>query len=126
MMCVNQNTHLVSRAVFVAPLQARLPNGDISHRRLLLLKAIHDAGSITQASKKIGITYKAAWKAVEIMNHLTDVPLVVVQRGGKDGGGALLTSAGLRLVITYQHLSEMQAMWLSHLREIDYTTVICP
>lgn len=104
---------------FFAPWHVRLGSGEISPRRLTLLQAIDATGSISQAAKQVGMTYKAAWDAVEAMNNLAGAPLVVSQHGGKGGGGALLTSAGLQIVSMHERLSAMQAIWMSALTDVD-------
>lgn len=63
-----------------------------------LLHAIHTEGSINTAAKNIGISYQYAWKIIEQMNQLSPLPVVIPKRGGKDGGGAELTSYGLRVI----------------------------
>ena len=45
-------------------------------RRVGLLRAIAEHGSITQAAKAIGMSYKAAWDAIDTMNNLAGAPLV--------------------------------------------------
>lgn len=44
--------------------------------RIELLSRIADCGSITQAAKAIGMSYKAAWDAIDTMNNLAGEPLV--------------------------------------------------
>ncbi len=105
--------------VFVAPWYVRLGEGEISPRRLSLLQAIEATGSISQAAKQVGMTYKAAWDAVEAMNNLAGAPLVSSQHGGKGGGGATLTATGLQIVTMHERLSAMQAMWMAGLTDVD-------
>ena len=45
-------------------------------RQIALLDAIAASGSITRAAKSIGMSYKAAWDAVDAMNDLAREPLV--------------------------------------------------
>lgn len=104
---------------FFAPWHVRLGTGEISPRRLFLLQAIDATGSISQAAKQVGITYKAAWDAVDAMNNLAGQPLVVSQHGGKGGGGAHLTHAGMQIVMMHERLSAMQAMWTASLAGVD-------
>ncbi|OXH85109.1 molybdenum-dependent transcriptional regulator, partial [Burkholderia multivorans] len=59
--------------------------------RIALLAAIGDTGSITRAAKAVGLSYKAAWDAIDTMNNLAGEPLVVRSTGGKGGGGTTLT-----------------------------------
>jgi molybdate transport system regulatory protein len=70
--------------------------------RIALLAAIRDAGSITAAARRIGMSYKAAWDAVDTMNNLAGEPLVITASGGRGGGGTTLTPAALRLIETYR------------------------
>lgn len=104
---------------FYAPWHVRLGQGEISPRRLFLLQAIDATGSISQAAKQVGMTYKAAWDAVDAVNNLAGSPLVTSQHGGKGGGGAYLTAAGLKIVTMHERLSAMQAMWVAALSDVD-------
>lgn len=99
---------------FVAPLALRFSGGEISPRRLALLAAIGGSGSINAAAKQVGMTYKAAWDAVEAMNNLAGQRLVESRHGGSGGGGADLTTAGQRVVAAYQRLEALQAGFLRH------------
>ena len=71
------------------------------HNRFALLHAISKHGSITQAAKMVGMSYKAAWDAVDVMNGLASAPLVERCAGGR-GGGSRLTSLGEQLVERYR------------------------
>ena len=62
--------------------------------RIALLAAIRDTGSITSAAKAVGISYKAAWDAVDTMNNLAGEPLVMRAVGGKGGGATSLNRRG--------------------------------
>ena len=66
--------------------------------RIILLAAIARCGSITKAAKSIGMSYKAAWDAIDNMNNLAGEPLVERFSGGKGGGGTRLTERGQQLV----------------------------
>jgi molybdate transport repressor ModE-like protein len=56
---------------------------------LELLERIDASGSISAAASAMGMSYKAAWQAVEGINNLSHEPLVVRQPGGSTGGGTL-------------------------------------
>lgn len=73
--------------------------------RISLLKQIGERGSITQAAKAAGISYKAAWDAVDAMNNLAPAPVVATAIGGRGGGGARLTDEGRRLIGAYRTIS---------------------
>ena len=82
-------------------------------QRIALLQQVAVQGSITQAAKAAGLSYKAAWDAIDEMNNLAGEPLVERSVGGKGGGGATLSATGERLLQLYQRLETLQAQLLS-------------
>lgn len=74
------------------------------HGRMALLRAVAEQGSITQAARALGISYKAAWDAIDAMNQLAAQPLVERAAGGRGGGSTRLTAHGLRLVQRYEQV----------------------
>lgn len=72
--------------------------------RIELLEAIDRLGSITQAARAVGISYKAAWDSVDAMHNLAEQPLLVRATGGPHGGGSHLTAHGRELVRLYRLL----------------------
>ena len=56
------------------------------HGRIALLRAIDAHGSISAAAREMGMSYKAAWDAIDAINNLAGTPLVVRETGGKGGG----------------------------------------
>jgi molybdate transport system regulatory protein len=72
--------------------------------RIALLESIDELGSITQAAKDVGLSYKAAWDAVDAMNNVADKPLLIRTTGGQHGGGSYLTEHGRSLVRLYRLL----------------------
>lgn len=70
--------------------------------RVALLARVAECGSITRAAKSLGMSYKAAWDAIDTMNNLAGEPLVARLVGGKGGGGTRLTPRGERLVENFR------------------------
>jgi molybdate transport system regulatory protein len=88
-------------------------HGAFSGKRWMqLLAAIGEQPSITAAAKAVGLSYKAAWDAVEAMNNLADATLVERTVGGRGGGGARLTARGEHLVETYRRVAAENARFL--------------
>ena len=77
-------------------------------QRIALLAHIAEQGSITRAAKSAGLSYKAAWDAIDELNNLAQKPLVERSVGGKGGGGAKLTAEGERVLRLYQRLQVLQ------------------
>ncbi|HWH84243.1 MAG TPA: LysR family transcriptional regulator, partial [Burkholderiaceae bacterium] len=67
-------------------------------RRVALLAEIARVGSITQAAKAVGFSYRGAWNAIEDMANLAGEPLLDRMVGGKGGGYTRLTARGEKLV----------------------------
>ncbi|MFF7706265.1 TOBE domain-containing protein [Pseudomonas sp. NPDC007930] len=81
-------------------------------QRIELLQHVAEQGSITRAAKAAGLSYKAAWDAIDELNNLAQHPLVERSVGGKGGGGARLSSEGERVLRLYQRLQALQAQVL--------------
>lgn len=76
--------------------------GALSHepadKRMDILRLIGTTGSISEAARQAGVSYKAAWQAVHTLTNLAGVGLVDRAVGGAGGGGAQLTAAGAQLL----------------------------
>ncbi|MEO5734691.1 MAG: molybdenum-dependent transcriptional regulator, partial [Rubrivivax sp.] len=80
--------------------------------RIGLLAAIAAHGSITQAAKAVGMSYKSAWEAVAAMNNLVGAALVSGAAGGRGGGSTQLTPLGARLVARFETLASLHQRYL--------------
>ncbi len=67
-------------------------------KRLDILRAVLLTGSISQAARDTGVSYKAAWQALDTLTNLAGVSLVERVVGGAGGGGAKVTVAGVDLL----------------------------
>ena len=85
------------------------------HGRIALLSAIGQTGSITAAAKAVGLSYKAAWDAIDTMNNLAGEPLVVRTTGGKGGGGSVLTPRAERLIESFRVLEAEHRRFVARL-----------
>lgn len=83
--------------------------------RVELLAAIGQLGSITGAAKAVGLSYKAAWDAIDTMNNLAGEALVERVTGGKGGGGTRLTARGRQLVDNFRTIEQVHHDFLERL-----------
>jgi molybdate transport system regulatory protein len=72
--------------------------------RIRLLEAVGREGSISAAARATGLSYKAAWDAIDGLNALFGRALVEARSGGPRGGGTQLTKSGIRVVETLTRL----------------------
>lgn len=67
-------------------------------KRIEILRLVGKSGSISQAARDAGVSYKAAWQAIDTLTNLAGVALVECSVGGSGGGGASVTAAGEKLL----------------------------
>lgn len=72
--------------------------------KIRLLEAIRDAGSIREAGRSLGMSYRRAWLLVAALNECFEERVVSTQLGGAHGGGATITEFGTRLIETYREI----------------------
>jgi molybdate transport system regulatory protein len=73
-------------------------------------------GSILSASKELRMSYQQAWTLIKDINSTAPLPVVARQRGGANGGGAVITSFGLQLIERYEAIL---ARYKQFLLEVD-------
>jgi molybdate transport system regulatory protein len=69
-----------------------------------LLQLVQDTGSIANAAKSMGMSYKKAWGIITNINTKSHKPLVISRKGGKDRGGAEVTETGKKVLAAYSKL----------------------
>lgn len=87
------------------------------HGRVGLLRAVAEHGSITRAARAFGMSYKAAWDAIDTMNNLSGTPLVERVTGGRGGGSTRLTDHGRRLIERYEQVEAVHRRFLQLLEQ---------
>jgi molybdate transport system regulatory protein len=77
--------------------------------KVALLEAIGRTGSISAASREMGMSYRRAWSLVDRMNADFTGPLVEKVAGGKGGGGARLSDLGQDVLARYHAIEDKAA-----------------
>jgi molybdate transport system regulatory protein len=82
------------------------PAHSVGPGKIELLEHIRETGSLSQAGKAIGMSYRRAWLLLDSLNNSFREPVVSTSIGGKTGGGAALTSFGALLAKEYRLLEK--------------------
>lgn len=77
--------------------------------KIRLLEEIGRGGSISQAGRSLGMSYRRAWLLIDDLNHLFRQAVVRTKSGGSQGGGAELTEFGAGLVRDYRAIETAAA-----------------
>ena len=88
----------------------------LTDRRLQVLRALGACGSISQAAREVGVSYKAAWQAIDTLSNLAGVPVVEKSVGGAGGGGAKLTAAGQELLRAAEAMAQARGVVMQQLQ----------
>lgn len=74
----------------------------LGSQQMRLLNQVMTDGSIHAAAKNLRMSYQHAWHLLDRVNRLSPVPIVVRQKGGKDGGGCVISPYGKRLMDAFR------------------------
>jgi molybdate transport system regulatory protein len=77
-------------------------DGSIGPGKIALLEHIGSGGSLSQAARELGMSYRRAWQLLASLNSSFDERVVLSSKGGRGGGGARLTPFGRLLVRVYR------------------------
>ena len=86
------------------------PGRSIGPGKVRLLEAIDRTGSISQAGRSLGMSYRRAWLLIDDMNRCFRHAVVNAKPGGSQGGGAVLTQFGAELVRDYRAIETAAAV----------------
>jgi len=74
--------------------------------KIALLERINRTGSLSQAARDLGMSYRRAWQLLSSLNASFREPVAVTATGGRGGGGARLTAFGRELIGLYRAFEE--------------------
>ena len=78
--------------------------------KIALLEEIDRVGSLSQAARALNMSYRRAWQLLESLNGSFAEAVAITAKGGRGGGGAVLTPFGRQLVRAYHGFdAEIQA-----------------
>lgn len=86
-----------------------------------LLRAIENTGSLSTASKTIGVSYKFAWEYVKRINEILNQS-IEMRKGGKNAGGSKVSEKLDKILSIYEEaekeLSQVLEKYNKKLEEI--------
>jgi molybdate transport system regulatory protein len=79
-------------------------NVNVGPGKIALLEAIKTSGSISDAARSLGMSYRRAWMLINSLKEGFSEPVTVSSAGGKGGGGARVTPFGNSLIKQFRLL----------------------
>lgn len=77
---------------------------NIGPGKIALLEAIKSSGSISDAARSLGMSYRRAWMLINSLKQGFSEAVTVSSTGGKGGGGAHVTPFGTSLIKQFRLL----------------------
>jgi len=82
------------------------PDSALGPGKIALLEHIETTGSLSQAARELGMSYRRAWLLLDDVNRMFTDPATTASVGGSGGGGAQLTDLGRAIVKAYREIEE--------------------
>ncbi len=79
-------------------------NSNLGPGKIALLEGIKKYGSLSEAARRMRMSYRRAWLLLDSLNRSFEVPATVNSVGGHGGGGAEVTPFGILLIERYRHV----------------------
>jgi molybdate transport system regulatory protein len=70
--------------------------------KIALLEKMRESGSLSQAARDLGMSYRRGWQLLASLNQSFNKPLVETAVGGSGGGGSRLTPLGESMIHAYR------------------------
>jgi molybdate transport system regulatory protein len=79
-------------------------NSNLGPGKIALLEGIRTYRSVSEAARRMNVSYRRAWLLLDSLNKSFDMPATVNSVGGRGGGGAEITPFGLLLIESYREV----------------------
>lgn len=79
-------------------------NSNLGPGKIALLEGIRTYRSVSEAARRMKISYRRAWLLLDSLNKSFDMPATVNSVGGRGGGGAEITPFGVLLIESYREV----------------------
>ena len=81
-------------------------NFNIGPGKIALMESIISCGSISSAAKKMGMSYRKAWKLVNEINNASKTKIILTNTGGKGAGGAKVSADGISFIKAFRNIEK--------------------
>ena len=81
-------------------------NFNIGPGKIALMESIISCGSISSAAKKMGMSYRKAWKLVNEINNASKTKIILTHTGGKGAGGAKVSPDGIFFIKAFRNIEK--------------------
>ncbi|MBS0377714.1 MAG: LysR family transcriptional regulator [Proteobacteria bacterium] len=78
------------------------PELAIGPGKIELLEQVGTSGSLSQAARALGMSYRRAWQLLDSLNAALLEPVTEARKGGSHGGGSQLTEFGREVIRIYR------------------------
>jgi molybdate transport system regulatory protein len=86
-----------------------------------LLKAIKELGTLKEASKSLGMSYRYAWGLIRDAEEKLGEPLIEASKGGKHGGGSSkITDLGEHFLLDFEKIQEAWVSFREHYNNFTF------
>jgi molybdate transport system regulatory protein len=82
------------------------PDSALGPGKIALLERIDATGSLSQAARELGMSYRRAWLLLDDVNRMFTEPATTASVGGSGGGGAQLTDLGRAIIKAYREIED--------------------
>jgi molybdate transport system regulatory protein len=102
-------------------------NVNLGPGKIALLEAIKSTGSISDAARSLGMSYRRAWMLVNSLKQGFSEAVTVSSTGGKGGGGARVTPFGMSMIKQFRLLErEIARLGVQRMAEITPHAIFKP
>jgi molybdate transport repressor ModE-like protein len=86
-----------------------------------LLISIKEKGTLKEASKSLGMSYRYAWGLIKKAEEKLESPLIKASKGGRRGGGSSkITNLGEQFILDFE---KIQKLWVNF-RNMYYNSTL--
>jgi len=98
--------------------------GSVGPGKIALLEHIERVGSLSQAARELGLSYRRAWQLLDDLNHSFTQPVATASVGGVGGGGVQLSAFARELIRAYRDverttLDETRARFSTLVKDVE-------